>query len=322
MAKNPQLVTDAMKLASINMPVTARSEAKTNWQDTLSAYLSRSPVMQNQTTVATIMNSDPNIATKTNEVQAVEDKLTEAKDRLKKVQENVTERYKGTGATKQTINAKALAESQDIIDEITMLEANKASASSALTTLIQNAKDNYTYARQDRQDALDQYNKGFAQLQAMADMGMKQDAQEYQQQKDAVERDLQLLQYYTNIDQANAKEARGYQFQTQQDLRNFEQQKELAKMGYHNQYNLANLGFNQDMAKLGMQQAFTSGQNATAQQNEMIKAAMSQGATYQDAVNQVMGTGGGMSIDRQTAISQYGSTPAVRNFNPGNITDT
>ena len=153
-------------------------------------------------------------------------------------------------------------------------------------------------------------------------MGMKQDAQEYQQQQDAVNRDLQLLQYYTNIDQANAKEARGYQFQTQQDLRNFEQQKELAKMGYQNQYNLANLGFNQDMAKLGMQQAFTSGQNATAQQNEMIKAAMSQGATYQDAVNQVMGTGGGMSIDRQTAISQYGSTPAVRNFNPGNITDT
>ena len=159
MAKNPQLVTDAMKLASINTPVTARSEAKVNWQDNLSAYLSRSPVMQNQTTVATIMNSDPNIATKTNEVQAVEDKLTEAKDRLKKVQENVTSRYKGTGATKQTINAKALAESQDIIDEITMLEANKASASSALTTLIQNAKDNYTYARQDREDALAQYNK-------------------------------------------------------------------------------------------------------------------------------------------------------------------
>ena len=78
---------------------------KTNWQDTLSAYLSRSPVMSNPTTVATIMNSDPNIATKTNEVQAVEDKLTEAKDRLKNIQKNVTERYKGTGATKQTINS-------------------------------------------------------------------------------------------------------------------------------------------------------------------------------------------------------------------------
>ena len=306
MAKNPQLVTDAMKLASINTPVTARDEPKTNWQDTLSAHLSRSPVMQNQTTVATIMNSDPNIATKTNEVQAVEDKLTEAKDRLKKVQENVTQRYKGTGATKQTINAKALAESQDIIDEITMLEANKASASSALTTLIQNAKDNYTMARQDRQDALAQYNQGFAQLQAMAEMGMKQDAQEYQKQQDSVNRDLQLLQYYTNIDQANAKEARGYDFQTQQDLRNFEQQKELAKMGYNNQYNLANLGFNQDMAKLGMQQAYNTQQNATAQQNEMIKAAMSQGATYQDAVNQVMGTGGG-NIAKMTAMSESGA---------------
>ena len=291
MAKNPQLVTDAMKLASINAPVTARQET-TNWQDNLSNYLARSPVMSNPTTVATIMNSDPNIATKTNEVQAVEDKLTEAKDRLKNIQKNVTERYKGTGATKQTVNAKALAESQDIIDEITMLEANKASASSALTTLIQNAKDNYTYARQDRQDALAQYNQGFQQLQALADMGMKQDSLAYQQQKDATERDLGLLQYYTNIDQANAKEARGYDFQEQSDLRNFDQQKELAKMGYQNQYNLSNLGFNQDMAKLGMQQSYTTAQNANQNQMDMIKAAMAQGATYQDAVNQVMGTSG------------------------------
>ena len=291
MAKNPQLVTDAMKLASINTPVTARQETS-NWQDNLSNYLSRSPVMSNPTTVATIMNSDPNIATKTNEVQAVEDKLTEAKDRLKNIQKNVTERYKGTGATKQTVNAKALAESQDIIDEITMLEANKASASSALTTLITNAKDNYTMARQDRQDALAQYNQGFQQLQALADMGMKQDSLAYQQQKDATERDLGLLQYYTNIDQANAKEARGYDFQEQSDLRNFGQQKELAKMGYQNQYNLSNLGFNQDMAKLGMQQSYSTAQNANQNQMDMIKAAMSQGATYQDAVNQVMGTGG------------------------------
>jgi len=253
MAKNPQLVTDAMKLASINTPVTARQET-TNWQDNLSNYLSRSPVMSNPTTVASIMNSDPNIATKTNEVQAVEDKLTEAKDRLKNIQKNVTERYKGTGATKQTVNAKALAESQDIIDEITMLEANKASASSALTTLITNAKDNYTMARQDRQDALAQYNQGFQQLQAMAEMGMAQDAQEYKKQQDSVNRDLELLQYYTNIDQANAKEARGYDFQNQQDIRNFGQQKELAKMGYQNQTNLANLGFRNDMAQLAATQ--------------------------------------------------------------------
>lgn len=32
-------------------------------------------------------------------------------------------------------------------------------------------------------------------------------------------------------------------------------------------------------------------------------------------------TGGG-SIDKNTAIQKYGSTPAVRNFNPGNIMDT
>ena len=249
MAKNPQLVTDAMKLASINTPVTARQET-TNWQDNLSNYLSRSPVMSNPTTVATIMNSDPNIATKTNEVQAVEDKLTEAKDRLKNIQKNVTERYKGTGATKQTVNAKALAESQDIIDEITMLEANKASASSALTTLISNAKDNYTYARQDRQDALAQYNQGFQQLQALADMGMKQDSLAYQQQKDATERDLGLLQYYTNIDQANAKEARGYQFQNQQDIQNFDQQKILNTMGYQQQERMSSINYNQDINKL------------------------------------------------------------------------
>lgn len=254
MAKNPQLVTDAMKLASINAPVTARSEAKTNWQDNLSAYLSRSPVMSNPTTVATIMNSDPNIATKTNEVQAVEDKLTDAKDRLKNVQKSVTERYKGTGATKQTVNAKALAESQDIIDEITMLEANKASASSALTTLITNAKDNYTMARQDRQDALAQYNQGFQQLQALADMGMKQDSLAYQQQKDATERDLGLLQYYTNIDQANAKESRGYQFENQQNLQKFDQNKELAKMGYQNDTNQTNNRFRNDMSLLNAKQ--------------------------------------------------------------------
>lgn len=46
------------------------------------------------------------------------------------------------------------------------------------------------------------------------------------------------------------------------------------------------------MAKLGMQQSYTTAQNANQNQMDMIKAAMSQGATYQDAVNQVMGTSG------------------------------
>ena len=48
------------------------------------------------------------------------------------------------------------------------------------------------------------------------------------------------------------------------------------------------------MAQLAATQRFTAGQNTVAQNNELIKAAMSQGATYQDAVNQVMGTGGGL----------------------------
>lgn len=296
MAKNPQLVTDAMKLASINTPVTARQETS-NWQDNLSNYLSRSPVMQNQTTVATIMNSDPNIATKTNEVQAVEDKLTDAKDRLKKVQENVTSRYKGTGATKQTINAKALAESQDIIDEITMLEANKASASSALTTLIQNAKDNYTYARQDRQDALDQYNKGFAQLQAMAEMGMKQDAQEYQKQQDSVNRDLQMLQYYTNIDQANAKEARGYDFQERSDLRNFEQQKVLNTMGYQQQERMSNLNYNQDINKLRLANDMQTNKDLQTRVMDMRQ----QGYSDQDIQNTIYGGG----TTQQSSVADF-----------------
>ena len=38
----------------------------------------------------------------------------------------------------------------------------------------------------------------------------------------------------------------------------------------------------------------------------MIKAAMSQGATYQDAVNQVMGTGSG-NIAKMTAMSESGA---------------
>jgi len=297
MAKNPQLVTDAMKLASINTPVTARSETKTNWQDNLSNYLSRSPVMSNPTTVATIMNSDPNIATKTNEVQAVEDKLTDAKDRLKKVQENVTERYKGTGATKQTVNAKALAESQDIIDEITMLEANKASASSALTTLIQNAKDNYTMARQDRQDALAQYNQTFEQMAAMAKMGMDQDSEDYKRKNDQLNRDVELLQYYTNIDQANAKEARGYQFQEQSDLRNFDQQKELAKMGYNQQERMSSINYNQDINKLRLTNDLQTNKDLQTRVMDMRQ----QGYSDQDIQNTIYGGGN----TQQTNVGDY-----------------
>ena len=123
---------------------------------------------------------------------------------------------------------------------------------------------------------------------------MDQDNEQYKRQQDATTRDLQLLMHYDEQDQANAREQRGYDFQMKRDEQNFGQQKELAKMGYQNQKNLANLGFRNDMAQLAATQGFTSGQNATAQRNELIKAAMSQGMTYQDAVNQVMGTGGGL----------------------------
>jgi hypothetical protein len=169
-----------------------------------------------------------------------------------------------------------LAESQDIIDEITMLEANKASASSALTTLITNAKDNYTYARQDRQDALAQYNQGFAQLQALADMGMKQDSLAYQQQKDATERDLGLLQYYTNIDQSNAKEARGYDFQEQSDLRNFEQAERMS-----------NINYNQDINKLRLTNDMQTNKDLQTRVMDMRQ----QGYSDQDIQNTIYGGG-------------------------------
>ena len=72
-------------------------------------------------------------------------------------------------------------------------------------------------------------------------MGMKQDSVEYQKQQDAVNRDLSLMQYYTNIDQANMRDELGFQrdlskmdlqqkYGVQNDIRNFEQQKILAKM--------------------------------------------------------------------------------------------
>ena len=148
-----------------------------------------------------------------------------------------------------------------------MLEANKASASSALTTLIQNTWDNYTYARQDRQDALGQYNKGFAQLQAMAEMGeWLKTLKSTRSNKTAsiVTCNSPILHKHWPSKCPRKREV--MTLETQQDLRNFDQQKELAKMGYNSQYNLANLGFNQDMAKLRATQAFTAGQNTVAQQ--------------------------------------------------------
>ena len=42
------------------------------------------------------------------------------------------------------------------------------------------------------------------------------------------------------------------------------------------------------MAQLAATQRFNAGQNANAQQNEMIKAAMTQGLSYEDAKARVM----------------------------------
>jgi len=142
-------------------------------------------------------------------------------------------------------------------------------------------------ARQDRQDALAQYNQGFQQLQALAEMGMAQDSLAYQQQKDATERDLGLLQYYTNIDQANAKEARGYQFQEQSDLRNFDQSKELAKMGYNQAERMSSINYNQDINKLRLTNDLQTNKDLQTRVMDMRQ----QGYSDQDIQNTIYGGG-------------------------------
>ena len=121
---------------------------------------------------------------------------------------------------------------------------------------------------------------------------MDQDNEQYKRQQDATTRDLQLLMHYDEQDQANAREQRGYDFQMKRDEQNFGQQKVLNTMGYQNDTNQTNNRFRNDMSLLNAKQGFDAGQNTVAQNNELIKAAMSQGASYQDAVNQVMGTSG------------------------------
>lgn len=78
-----------------------------------------------------------------------------------------------------------------------MLGANKASASSALTTLIQNARITTQWHVKTNKTTNAQYNQGFQQLQALADMGIEQNSLEYQKRQDAVNRDLQFNQYCT-----------------------------------------------------------------------------------------------------------------------------
>ena len=94
MAKNPKLVEDANKLSRVNMGVTARQDTKTDYMQMISDYFTKSQVMQEPVTVEKIMNSDPNIASKSSEVQGIDSQITEAKDRLKNIKAEVTERYK------------------------------------------------------------------------------------------------------------------------------------------------------------------------------------------------------------------------------------
>lgn len=135
--------------------------------------------------------------------------------RLKNLQADVTERYKGTGASKSTIRAKALAESQDLIDEIAMIEANRSSASSALSTLIQNAKDDYAMARQDRQDAIESQQKQVANLMAFAKMGIEQDNEEYKRAFDQYKYDTDYLRSEASKDSDFAREMEKLDIQNQ-----------------------------------------------------------------------------------------------------------
>jgi len=125
--------------------------------------------------------------------------------------------------------------------------------------------------------------------------------------------------HYDEQDQANAREQRGYDFQMKRDEQNFGQQKELAKMGYNQEERMSSINYNQDMAKLGMQQSYNTQQNATAQQNEMIKAAMTQGLSYEDAKARVMGTTSGVGGDLRWLASQYPGEAWAKNNNPTGI---
>lgn len=281
LAKNPKLVEDANKLSRVNMGVTARQDTKTDYMQMISDYFTKSQVMQEPITVEKIMNSDPNIANKTSEVQGIDGQITEAKDRLKNIKAEVTERYKGTGATKATIQAKALAESQDLIDEITMLEANRSSASAALITLIQNAKDNYTYAKEARQEAIQSQQQQLQNLMSFAKMGIEQDNLEYQRAWDQYRYDTDYLRQEAMKDSEFAR-----------DLAQMEQQfgynMELAKMGYGQQERMAGINAQNDIAQLYAQQGFQASRDQIDQQANMVKTLVSSGYSYADAIGQVL----------------------------------
>ena len=294
MAKNPQLVTDAMKLASIN---TQSQPAKRQRPTGKTISLLISLVLQwckikrlwQRLWIATKHSNE------TNEVQTVEDKLTETKDRLKRYKRECNRDIREQEQQNKQSMLKHWQKTKDIIDEITMLEANKASASSALTTLIQNAKDNYTYARQDRIDALDQYNKGF-----QLNSSNGRDGNETRCSKST--RSNKTASIVTSTppilhkhwpNKCQRKERLWLPNSTRfEKLRSTER---ACEDGLITNTTLLILDSIKIWRNFVWLQAFTAGQNTVAQRNELIKSAMAQGATYQTyTVNQVMGTGGGL----------------------------
>lgn len=262
LTKNPSLITNATKLAQINLPVTSQIAPKTNWQEAISAMMQRSPTMQDPMTVDKIMNSDPAIAQKTNQINEYDHQINELSQEQKNLLESITQRYKGSGASKATINARFLSESRDLTDQLALLTAQKNSESLALTTLIQNGKDTYEMSRQSRLDAEASYYRDMDAMMQIAQMGIEQDNLEYQRAQDAIHRDLQEIQYWQQREDGFLKDELSFErdlyktkfmqdYQMQMDERNFTQQKELAQMGYQNQYHMANLGFEQDLIKSG-----------------------------------------------------------------------
>lgn len=245
--------------------------------------MQKSPTMQDPMTVEKIMNSDPAIAQKTNEVNQYDNQINELTQQQKNLLANVTERYKGTGASKATINARYLSEARDLTDQLALLTAQKNSASLALTTLIQNGKDNYEMARQSRLDAEASYYKNMDAMMQMSQMGMQQENLEYQRAQQAIERDLQQMQYWQQREDGFVKDELSFErdlyktkvtqeYQMQMDERNFAQQKELAQMGYQNQYSMANLGFDQDVQKMMMQYDMSEVKDQKSFMQDLIKS--------------------------------------------------
>jgi hypothetical protein len=83
------------------------------------------------------------------------------------------------------------------------------------------------------------------------------------------------------------KEARGYQFQEQSDLRNFDQQKELAKMGYNQAERMSSINYNQDINKLRLTNDLQTNKDLQTRVMDMRQ----QGYSDQDIQNTIYGGG-------------------------------